>query len=319
MANLPPVIKQRYFDSNGNPLAGGKLYTYQAGTTTPQATYTDQGEGTPNANPIILDASGECSMWLDPDLSYKFVLKDSNDNTQWTVDNVVGLLSTGSVVTASIQDDAVTQAKIADDAVGADQLKDSAAVDADRAVTTDHIRNSAVTAAKLNSDVVDNSTLQYSTNLRIKDGGVTRAKLASLGQQVSTSSGSASTTSTSWADVTNLSVSITTTGRPVFLALISGSTESAPNVNTAGSIEASDSAAQAAGFLGFLRDSTLLAVHLVRITATGATAAFSSVPASVLHVDTPIAGTYTYKVQAKVDSAGDTLEINNVKLVAFEL
>jgi hypothetical protein len=39
---LSPLLRQRFFDSNGNPLAGGKLYSYAAGTTTPQSTYTDQ-------------------------------------------------------------------------------------------------------------------------------------------------------------------------------------------------------------------------------------------------------------------------------------
>lgn len=94
---LAPVIRPRFFDhSVGAPLAGGKLYTYLAGTTTPQATYTDQSGGTPNANPIILDSNGECSYWLDPTLSYKFVLKDSSDVTQWTADQVSAAGLTGA-------------------------------------------------------------------------------------------------------------------------------------------------------------------------------------------------------------------------------
>ena len=147
--NLPPVFRQRYFDSNGNPLAGGKLYTYASGTSTPQATYTDAGGGAANANPVILDANGEAAVWLDPTLSYKFVLKDSSDVTQWTVDGVVGLLAPDAVSTSALQDSSVTTAKIADDAVTAAKLKDSASTDSDRAVTTDHIRNEAVTRAKL--------------------------------------------------------------------------------------------------------------------------------------------------------------------------
>jgi hypothetical protein len=77
----------QFTDASGNPLAGGKLYTYQAGTTTPLAAYTDSGGGTSHANPIILDARGEASIWLT-DASYKFVLKDSTDATIWTVDNI---------------------------------------------------------------------------------------------------------------------------------------------------------------------------------------------------------------------------------------
>jgi hypothetical protein len=69
-------------------LAGGKLYTYAANTTTPQATYTDQVGGTPNANPVVLDANGEANVWLATGVAYKFVLKNSSDVTQWTVDQV---------------------------------------------------------------------------------------------------------------------------------------------------------------------------------------------------------------------------------------
>jgi microcystin-dependent protein len=124
--NLLPVLRTRYFDADGAPLAGGKLYTYQSGTTTPQATYTDSAGGTPNANPVVLDANGEAAVWADPSLSYKFVLKNSSDVTQWTVDNVVGLLTDEAVATASIQDSAVTAAKLATGAVTAAKLAYSA-------------------------------------------------------------------------------------------------------------------------------------------------------------------------------------------------
>lgn len=86
-ATLAPVLKHRFFDSSGGPLAGGKLYSYVAGTSTPASTYTDQAGLTANANPTILDANGECDLWLGSG-TYKFVLKDSLDATQWTVDDV---------------------------------------------------------------------------------------------------------------------------------------------------------------------------------------------------------------------------------------
>lgn len=156
--NLAPLIRQRHLDANGDPLSGGKLYSYQAGTSTPQATYTDSGGLTANANPVVLDSNGEANVWLDPTLSYKFVLKDSSDVTQWTVDNVIGLLTNDSVPTASLQDGAVTTAKIADDAVTAAKLKDSASTDADRAVTTDHVRDSAITRAKLATGAIPKPT-----------------------------------------------------------------------------------------------------------------------------------------------------------------
>jgi len=102
MSELAPPLKHRFFDSNGDPLAGGKLYSYVGGTSTPQSTYTDQTGVTANANPIILDANGEANVWMATGVYYKFVLKDANDVTQWTQDNVyiptVGGASAGNAI-----------------------------------------------------------------------------------------------------------------------------------------------------------------------------------------------------------------------------
>jgi hypothetical protein len=75
------------YDNNGDPLSGGKLYTYAAGTTTPQTTYSDVALSVPNANPIILDAAGRATVFLSG-TSYKFVLAGANDSVVWTQDNV---------------------------------------------------------------------------------------------------------------------------------------------------------------------------------------------------------------------------------------
>lgn len=87
MATLTPSVKQQFFDANGDPLSGGKLYTYAAGTTTPLATYTDSGAGTPNTNPIVLNSRGEANVWLGS-AAYKFKLTTSAEVEIWTVDNV---------------------------------------------------------------------------------------------------------------------------------------------------------------------------------------------------------------------------------------
>lgn len=84
-----PMVKARFFDSNGDPLAGGLVYTYIAGTSTPLATYSDQ-EITANANPVVLDANGEADIILAAANTYKIVLQNSVGATQWTVDNVAG-------------------------------------------------------------------------------------------------------------------------------------------------------------------------------------------------------------------------------------
>ena len=87
MAVLTPLAKTQFFTANGEPLVGGKLYTYAAGTTTPQATYTDSTGATANTNPVILNARGEANVWLGG-LSYKFRLTDANDVELWTVDYI---------------------------------------------------------------------------------------------------------------------------------------------------------------------------------------------------------------------------------------
>ncbi len=89
-----PMVKFRAFDGNGDPLSGGLVYTYVAGTTTPLATYSDQ-EVTPNTNPVVLDSNGEADIILAAASTYKIVLKDSAGVTQWTVDNVSGSVGGG--------------------------------------------------------------------------------------------------------------------------------------------------------------------------------------------------------------------------------
>jgi hypothetical protein len=87
--SLAPTPKLQFFDANGAPLAGGLLYTYEAGSTTPLATYTDSTGVSANTNPIILDSRGEANVWLDA-ASYKFALYDSTNVLIWTVDNING-------------------------------------------------------------------------------------------------------------------------------------------------------------------------------------------------------------------------------------
>ena len=90
MASLSPSPRLQFFDANGNPLAGGKLYTYVAGTTTPVVTYTDNTGTATNTNPIILDSRGEANIWLD-NSNYKFKLTNAADVQIWIVDNISGL------------------------------------------------------------------------------------------------------------------------------------------------------------------------------------------------------------------------------------
>jgi len=77
-------------DAYGNPLVGGRLYTYANTTTTPQTTYQDADGTIANTNPIILDARGEAVIFLQSGLTYTFVLKTATDALIWTQDSIVG-------------------------------------------------------------------------------------------------------------------------------------------------------------------------------------------------------------------------------------
>jgi hypothetical protein len=99
----PIAFQLQSFTNQGVILAGGKIYTYTAGTTTPVATYADSGGAVTNANPIILDSSGRLttSVWTLSGVSIKVLIRDSNNNLLATVDNIssindVAVLSLGS-------------------------------------------------------------------------------------------------------------------------------------------------------------------------------------------------------------------------------
>ena len=79
------------WDENGDPLAGGKLYTYEARTNNPKATYQSEDALVANTNPVILNADGYADVYLDG--AYKVVLKDSEDVEVWTSDPVTSNLA----------------------------------------------------------------------------------------------------------------------------------------------------------------------------------------------------------------------------------
>lgn len=78
MATLATNVSFQCFGLDGKPLAGGKVYTYSAGTTTSKATYTTMAGTVANPNPVILDQSGKAKIFLG-DGSYRLQIKDSND------------------------------------------------------------------------------------------------------------------------------------------------------------------------------------------------------------------------------------------------
>ena len=143
----------------------------------------------------------------------------------------------------------------------------------------------------------------------------TGTSVAAGGVAISTSSGtSESGTDTSFVDVSNVSVTIVTSGRPVMLILASASA-SGP-----GYLAGYDnSGTYCKTLFKLVRGSTSICETQLGATATGATAVVASVP-GFSFVDTPSAGTYTYKLQAAADAgAGAVWQVYKMKLIAFEL
>jgi hypothetical protein len=95
-------VGAQFFDNNGNPLSGGKIYTYEAGTTTPLATYTSSTGNTAHTNPIVLDSAGRVpaggEIWILGSTLYKFILKTSDDVLIATYDNVGSSFNTLAII-----------------------------------------------------------------------------------------------------------------------------------------------------------------------------------------------------------------------------
>jgi len=74
-------------NESGCPLAGGKVYSYAAGTNTPIPLYSEQDKSVLAKNPVILDSRGRAEVYGDA--NYKFVIRDQNDVVQYTIDNLI--------------------------------------------------------------------------------------------------------------------------------------------------------------------------------------------------------------------------------------
>ena len=164
----PVFLASTQFTANsGQPLSGGFVYTYTAGTTTLAATYTSNTGATPNPNPIELDVTGRVTqeIWLPAGVQYKFVLTDSaNNQIGPTIDNVAGLNDlTGAIQTVNVIN-AINSADTAN-AASANAVKwaynegAAAYTAANLALTT---ANAAYTAANTSGlDVYDGGVLVY--------------------------------------------------------------------------------------------------------------------------------------------------------------
>lgn len=94
---LAPIINSQQVDNNGDPLSGGFIEVYLAGTSTPSTTFSDKAGVVPNTTPIVLNTLGvnnQGEIWLTGGATYKFVIKNSTGIVQRTLDNVSGINDT---------------------------------------------------------------------------------------------------------------------------------------------------------------------------------------------------------------------------------
>lgn len=80
----------QFIDANGDPMIGGKLYSYLAGSSTLATLYTTSIGDVAQTNPIILNSRGEPAnaIWGTDGVSYKLILKTVADVLVWTIDNI---------------------------------------------------------------------------------------------------------------------------------------------------------------------------------------------------------------------------------------
>jgi hypothetical protein len=163
------------------------------------------------------------------------------------------------------------------------------------------------------------TTVKIATNAVTHDKMAARATgttVAAGGVAISASSGSYSNATTTYTDVTNLSVTISTTGRPVFVGLMSSGTASSSTVGGS-----TTSASNNPGIiLKFVRGATDISIQEINTVSDSTDGYIVTPPSSFHHVDVVAAGTYTYKVQAKTTSAVNTNStVVDTKLVVYEL
>jgi hypothetical protein len=184
----------------------------------------------------------------------------------------------------------------------------------------ENLRNSIESGINVTKLDATNFQTDAIVTAALKDETFLKADLPGVGHQVSTSSSNFSTANTSLTDVDNLTVTITTTGRPVFLTLISGD----PDVpSTAGLLGPSDnSGATVAQEIVIDRGGATIASFDLNMDGGAGSPQNQLVPPGVIkYLDVVTAATYTYKIRTQVitGTGSPFANVAYVKLIAYEL
>jgi len=229
--NLSPVggVAAQFFTNTGAVLTGGKIYTYAAGTTTPVATYTTSAGNVARTNPIVLDAAGRVTgsgeIWITVGVTYKFVLKDTNDVLIGTYDNVSSSFNTDAslvtytpagtgAVTTNVQDKLRQYVSVKDfGAVGDGSTNDTTAFQTaiNSVVTTGQMLYVPAGTYKITSPLVANGSLKMSGDGVTSVLNCTALSAGTYALAIQGSESTTNTTMTAYTSVNDATISVAST------------------------------------------------------------------------------------------------------------
>lgn len=326
MKRLIDVLASGVKDSTGDPVSNGQVYFYEGGTTTLQTAYQDWELTQPHANPASLDGAGCLTAYVEGRV--RLVIADENGAAVRTIDQVG--TSDEDIGTAAVNIAAGDGILVgADDSLSVNIDGSTLTIDAEnqvrvgtQGISATELLDHGVTGVKLNSDCVDGTSLEYSSNIiSVKADGITRDKQADLDVESSAVISTASLVNASFTDIAGATVTVTSVGgRPIMLLVQPDPTSvTAPSGTTEGGITVNKAANAANVRLRWVRGATPIALFSLGGGATGATAVSYTSGTPLLYVDIGNApGTYTYKLQYQSISSGGVL-LDKMSVQGFEL
>lgn len=169
---------------------------------------------------------------------------------------------------------------------------------------TANIGPGSITGSQIAAHTITESNLE----LRPTSATATAGQMA-----LSSSCGAFTSNATVYTDVTNLSISIVTTGRPVRIELTADGSNGGISADNA-FIGNTTTSTGATFWLAFLRGGSIIAQMATSNNSQGSTLP----PGSFSYMDYPAAGTYTYKVQCRATTATNWA-VNKIKLLVYEI
>jgi len=280
LASLIDILAMGIYDVSGAALSGGTVETFHKDRTTKKPIYSDAGLSTALANPATLDAAGRVIAYTDSDTS--IIAKDSKGSVVKYLDVIRykrGLITSDEISSASISSRTISG--MDGDGIGQN-------IDGSLFVKTDGV-TSTISAGKLSHLVA--------------------AHVANF--IVSGESGGYVNSTTTETDITNLSCTITTNGRPVILMFFPfGLSRIIMSEVTTGVATAT---------IRLYRGATVISRQRLGIGRAVASSASITYPGSIIfHIDKPAAGTYTYRATGQAGNA-DVLQVTNTSMVAIEI